>query len=357
MDRSVGREELAAIGDVLRSGGLVAFPTETVYGIAVAAENVQAVERLYAIKRRPRDKPMTMMVRDIPDVTHKLARISRKALALMERHWPGPLTLVLPSQVEGHPFGAMVGFRWPAHTLARKIVDAAGVPLYVPSANVSGQPAATTADEVLAAFPHELDIVVDGGPAEGGVASTVVRVVDENVEILREGAIPRSRIENPTLSRVLFVCTGNTDRSPLLEALMKRRLAEHLGCAESELRQEGFDIQSAGLAATPGRRASRQVRAVARDMFSPPLNLDLHRARKVSQSMLEHASRVYCMERQHRDEILAFFPHRIPDIYLVDPEGGDIDDPAGHGRAAFERTARRLDAAAALLVALYTRTS
>src|SRR5436190_1147594 len=110
--------ELARAGEILRRGGLVAFPTETVYGIAVAATLPEAVERLYRVKRRPRTKPMTLMVADVAEVARRCPRIPPAAQRLMERFWPGPLTLVLRDG-EGH----MTGFRVPAHSLARGLVE------------------------------------------------------------------------------------------------------------------------------------------------------------------------------------------------------------------------------------------
>ena len=357
LDRTVDEAELRRVGAVLREGGLVAFPTETVYGIAVSAEHAPSVERLYALKERPRDKPMTVMVADAQAVRDRCDELPAKAVALMRAFWPGPLTLVLPARMSHQTEGraGLVGFRLPSHPLARGLVRAAGVPLLVPSANRSGQEPASTADEVLAAFPTELDVVIDGGPAQGGVSSSVVQVVGDKVKLLREGAIPRWRIEHPETAHLLFVCAGNTDRSPLAEAIVRRRLATELGCSEAQLSDLGFSIQSAGLAATPGRRASRRARAVAREAFTPPIDLDGHRSRKVTQEMVDDASRIFCMEREQRDQILAFFPHRVRDVFLLDPEGEDIEDPVGRGRPAYDRLAKRLDAASALIVGSLVR--
>jgi protein-tyrosine phosphatase len=348
-DRTAFREELERAGAILRAGGLVAFPTETVYGIAVSAESPGAVERLYALKGRPRSKPMSMMVASSEVVRRRCPDLSPTAIGLMQRFWPGALTLVLPCRAPDGAPGALVGYRYPSHPLALGLVRAAGVPLLVPSANLSGQPPATTAEEVLAQFPDQLDLVIDGGPANRGVASTVVQVVGDEITVLREGAIPEWRIRQPRLASVLFVCAGNTDRSPLAAALLRRRLAAQLGCAEADLEARGYRIASAGIAAEPGRRASRRVRAVAREEFHPPIDLDAHRAAKLDSGMLAGATRVICMERAQREEILAFFPERVRDVMLLDPEGNDVEDPAGEPTSTYRRLARRLDAAAVLI--------
>ena len=350
LDRAAEPADLARAGRLLREGGLVAFPTETVYGIAVSAHRPDAVERLYALKGRERGKAMTMMLADTGPLFERCPQVPAAARALMKRFWPGPLTLVIPD-----PEGRLCGFRLPASPLARGLVREAGVPLLVPSANLSGQPPAVTAEQVLEQLPVGLDLLIDGGTTEGGVASTVVKVTvgpdgKDVLEILREGAIPEARILLPGGANILYVCTGNTDRSPLMAAIVRRRLAEALRVKESELPARGFQIQSAGLAAQEGRRASVNVRKVGREWPGGPLDLEGHVARRVTRELVECATRIYCMERAQRDQILAFFPHRERDVSLLDPELADIDDPDGMGLSEFKRLARRLDAVAALHV-------
>lgn len=350
VDQGVLEPEIARAGEILRGGGLVAFPTETVYGIAVAADIPEAVERLYALKGRPRDKAMTMMVADPTPVRKLCGPVSPTVARLIQRFWPGPLTLVLPALE-----GGLAGFRLPSHPLARRLVEAARVPLLVPSANKSGEPPATTAAEVLAAFPTELDLIIDGGTADGGVSSTVAKVEGDTITVLREGAIPEARLRSSRWSHVLFVCQGNTDRSPLAGAIVRRSLAKRLGCGEHELEGRGFVISSAGLAAEPGAPAGRKARAIAREAFDPPLNLEGHRSQKLTHELVESASRIFCMERAHRDQILAFFPHRERDVLLLDPENNDIADPVGKPISEFRRLASRLNAAATLIVGSLTR--
>lgn len=347
LDRTALATELARAGEILRGGGLVAFPTETVYGIAVAASQPAAVERLYRLKGRPTHKAMTLMIADCAPVQERCPDVPPRAVELMKRFWPGPLTIVLPSPaLEG--MGGMIGFRLPAHPLARGLVRAAGVPLLVPSANPSDLPPARTAEQVLSYFPEGLDLVIDGGAAEGGESSTVVKVEGDEVVVLREGAISSHRVLEPHRERLLFVCTGNTDRSPLAAALVRRQLCQRLGCTEEQLLERGYEVLSAGLAADEGRRASRKAR-VALQEFSPTLSLEGHRAQRLGNELVMGATRIFCMERQHAQQVLAFFPHRVRDVVLIDPEGQDVPDPISEPMDAYRRLIRRLDAAASLI--------
>ena len=344
-DRADVAAELRRAGAILRRGGLVAFPTETVYGIAVAATLPAAVERLYAIKRRPRTKPMTLMVGEVADVRRRVAKLSRTAERLMERFWPGPLTLVLRTD-DGH----MTGFRLPNHPLALGLVREAGVPLLVPSANVSDNPPAVTAEAVLREFPSELDLVIDGGSAAGGVPSTVVQVDEDGaIQVLRVGAIPESRLQETGRVTVLFVCTGNTDRSPLAAALLRRRLADRLHCTDAQVEGRGFSIRSAGVEVGEERPASPAALKTAAEWTGGALSLEGHKSQRVTEQMLESATHVFCMERAHQEEILAFFPNRARDVRLLDPEGNDIEDPAGRSQIVYRRVVGRLDAATTLL--------
>jgi protein-tyrosine phosphatase len=193
-------------------------------------------------------------------------------------------------------------------------------------------------------------MVIDGGSTEGGVPSTVVQVTDDGIEVLREGAIPERHVVDASHLHVLFVCSGNTDRSPLAAALLRRRLAERLGCREAELPARGVTVESAGLhVEAEGRPASDAVRRIASEWPEGPLDVESHRSTRLTEEMVRRATHVYCMERAHLEQILAFFPGRQRDVRLLDPEGHDVEDPAGRTPLAYRNLARRLDAAATLL--------
>ena len=180
-------EGLATAASILRDGGLVAFPTDTVYGVACAASRPDRVDALFELKRRPPDRRIPMLVNGL-DALPAGWVTDERARSLAARFWPGALTLVLPAALPG---GESQAFRAPDHQVALDLISAAG-PLYATSANVSDQPDTLDADDVLIAFatrPDELAAVVDGGRVAGGVASTVVDLSVSPVRVLRAGPI------------------------------------------------------------------------------------------------------------------------------------------------------------------------
>jgi L-threonylcarbamoyladenylate synthase len=175
--------------EALRRGRLVLLPTETVYGLAADPGQPAAMDRLYAAKRRPADKAVTLMVAEWPAIRAFDVAWSPAAETLARTFWPGPLTLVLPSG------SGRLGFRVPDHPVALALLRQFGKPLAVTSANLSGQPPAATAAEALAALGDEVAVALDAGRAPGGVPSTVVRLEGATAEILRPGAIPAAQIQ------------------------------------------------------------------------------------------------------------------------------------------------------------------
>jgi L-threonylcarbamoyladenylate synthase len=184
---------LDAAAAVLRGDGVVAFPTETFYGLAAAATSPAAIARVFSVKGRPETKPVLVLVDSIA-MAESLARdISPTARALMSTHWPGALTLVLharPSVPEGVTARtATIGVRWPSHAVAVGLVRTLGGPVTAPSANPADAPPPCTAQEVLAYFENTLDLVLDGGTTRGGAPSTVLDATVDPPRILRRGAV------------------------------------------------------------------------------------------------------------------------------------------------------------------------
>ena len=186
----------SAVGDaaaVLRGGGLVAFPTETFYGLGASALQAVAVRRVFEVKGRPQSKPVLVLVDSVTMVDAVALEVSPRARALMAAHWPGALTLVfrarpdLPGELTAG--SGTVGVRLSAHPLARALVSALGEPVTAPSANPSGHPAPITAADVLAQFRDRIELVLDGGATAGGEPSTVLDVTVDPPRVIRAGAV------------------------------------------------------------------------------------------------------------------------------------------------------------------------
>ncbi len=178
----------------LRTGRVVAVPTETVYGLAVRCDHQRALDRLRRLKQRPAGKEFSLLVASLEDAC-RIAVFDDRSRRLAGHFWPGPLTLVVPDAR-----GTLVGLRCPDVPATRELVQLVGVPLAAPSANVAGREPARDAHEVLEAFAGAIAAVLDGGPARLGASSTVVRVHDAGLEVLRAGAL------DPTA--VLALLTG-----------------------------------------------------------------------------------------------------------------------------------------------------
>lgn len=170
-------ESLKKAIQILKSGGVIIFPTETVYGIGTLASNEKAIKRIYEIKKRPSDKPLQILIADLKQVESLAQDISTKARELIKKYWPGPLTLVFKARS-----GGSVGIRMPKHDWLLKLIKEIG-PLAATSANLSGEPESLSAQEVRI----EADLLIDGGKCKLGEASTVIDVSVDPPLILREG--------------------------------------------------------------------------------------------------------------------------------------------------------------------------
>jgi L-threonylcarbamoyladenylate synthase len=200
----------AAVADAarcLREGGLVAFPTETVYGLGTDAGNAAAIARLYEAKGRPAFNPLIAHVGDLK-AAQRIARFDEQAIRLAQAFWPGPLTLVLP-KAPGCAVADLatagldtIAVRVPAHRIAREILRAFGGPVVAPSANLSGHVSPTTAAHVSSDLAGRIDLIIDGGAVEVGVESTIVGCFDTPM-LLRPGGVPRGEIER-VLGRALL---------------------------------------------------------------------------------------------------------------------------------------------------------
>ena len=182
---------IAEAAERLRAGAVIAFPTDTLYGVGARARDPVAVERLYRAKSRPDGQPMVWLVTGRDQVeTHAL--ISDAAAELMRRFWPGPLTLVLPTRTPTD--GATIAVRAPDHEVALALLNSLGEPIASSSANPAGEPPPVDADQVIVGMDGRIDLVLDGGPCRIGQPSTILDLSGPSPRILRQGAIPRVKL-------------------------------------------------------------------------------------------------------------------------------------------------------------------
>ena len=194
---------LEKASEFIKQGKIVVFPTETVYGIGTNGLDEQAVKRLYEVKQRPLNKPISLLVSNMEMVKAIAKDITEVEYKIMEKFFPGPLTIILkkkdivPDIVTASQ--ETVGVRMPSGEIARKLIEKAGVPLATPSANITGQPSGTDLQEIEKNFKEKVDFYIDGGECEIGLASTIVQVVEGRIQILRQGSITLEDINQKML--------------------------------------------------------------------------------------------------------------------------------------------------------------
>ena len=212
-------EAISRAADCLRRGGLVAFPTETVYGLGAHAHDRDAVRRLFAAKQRPPNDPLIVHVADVDEMRTLTSQVPPTAAALAERFWPGPLTIVI-SRAASIPLEVTAGMdtvavRVPAHPVAHALLAAARLPIAAPSANLFSRPSATSAAHVLADLDGRIDIVLDAGPVDIGVESTVVDLTTVPPTVLRPGAVGVEQLRDVLPDVQLRTKTVTSSDTPL----------------------------------------------------------------------------------------------------------------------------------------------
>lgn len=204
-------EELIEAAAILKKGGLVAFPTETVYGLGADALNEEAARKIYAAKGRPSDNPLIAHVAKKEDIEPLVREIPEAGKKLMDAFWPGPLTLIFPKsgRVPKGTTGGLdtVAVRMPSDPVARRLIELAGTPVAAPSTNTSGRPSPTTAEHVRQDMDGRIEMIVDGGPVGIGVESTIVDVTGEIPMVLRPGAITMEMLKK---------CVGAVEIDPAI---------------------------------------------------------------------------------------------------------------------------------------------
>lgn len=351
--------KLEEVADALRAGALVIFPTETVYGVAAGAASRSATARLRRVKGRRDSQPFTVHIGTRGEARRYLTSPSPLVRRLARRAWPGPLTIICE---EPHPertevarecpadqlreifCEGTVGLRCPDHTVAADFLRAARTPVVASSANRAGRPPPTDVQAALAELGDEVDYAIDAGRTKLSGSSTIVQVRGNEWSIRRVGVLDARNIGRLARTEVLFVCTGNSCRSPIAEYLFRARLAERLGVPVEELEALGFTVTSAGTFAAVGDPPSA---GTLEELARRGLDARAHRSRPLTVELIHRAERIYCMAPEHREAVLGLVPSAADRVSLLDPAGA-VPDPIGGGaedyRACAEQIGRAVEA-------------
>lgn len=339
----------------LAEGGLVVFPTETVYGVGANATDPAALKRLREVKQRHEVKPFTLHIGSRSAVDRFVPNLSGLGRRLTEKAWPGPLTIIFhvddplaapviretsPEHVPALYHDGTIGIRCPDDDDALNLLSAAGVPIVAASANPAAQPPPVSADEALATLEGQVDLVLDSGRTRYAKASTIVEVEGDGFKVVREGVLDERILRRLTQVNFLVVCSGNTCRSPMAEGILRKALSDKLNTPEKDLEARGYHVESAGISAAGGISAAP---AAVRALRSRGIDIASHKSQPLTLDQLLRADHIFAMTEDHLDSILRLSPQARGRAQKVAEE--DIEDPIGESDEVYVQCARQIEQA------------
>ncbi len=322
----------------LRSGNLIVLPTETVYGVAGLVTDAGARKKLQALRGSDATRPLTIHLASRDDAAGLIGQVGPMGHRLMKKLWPGPVGLMFDvpadrqtevarglglDRVQIFSSGSIV-LRCPDHIVATEVIARAGGPVVITQA--PGSTPATKVDSLTKEVNEQVELIYDAGPSRYSRPSTIVKLDGEKYSIVREGVYDERIIQRLLRTTILFVCSGNTCRSPMAEALTRKAIADRLKVPARELEPHGISVLSAGSFAMPGARATpAAVEAVA------PMGADLskHHSRPLSVELIHQADAIFAMGKSHLQAVAALVPSAMEKASTLDPSGEDVDDPIG----------------------------
>ncbi len=331
--------QVSTVVEALRAGRLAVLPTETVYGLAADPGCAEAVAKLAAVKGRHPDQPFTHHFATGAELTRVAAPPPARVQRLLDRLWPGPLTMILPRRRgDGE-----VGVRVPAHPFTQRVLAKFETGLLMTSVNAVGRPPIHDPATIESEFGHDdgIALLADGGAPQLQEPSAILQLRGRRLEVIRPGILDITELLVGAAATVLFVCTGNTCRSPLAEAIARRLTAKRLKIATEDVLAHGLRFVSAGTETLAGMPASAGSLDAAKEAG---MDLSAHRSEALGPALIRESDRIYCLTPAHLADLIDHVPEAADKTTLLDPNAEGVSDPFGGPIEVYRETRDEIEA-------------
>ena len=337
----------------LAEGRSVAFPTETDYVIASSVRDQTAVRRLVELSPVRNGEPrLTLALKSADEALDWAPRLSPIGRRIARRCWPGPVTILvaddhpeslvhrLPSSARDAVVGAgRLRLRVPGHQMLAECMRMLAGPVVLAEPVGPGEAPLVTAEDVLARVPAAVTLVLDDGRARYAQPASTIEIHEPDFRVVHPGIVSQETLRRLSSLMVLFVCTGNTCRSPMAETIFRQLLAERFGCRPDEIEEHGVVVASAGIAAWGGGKASN---GALEAMAEIGCDLSGHESQPVTENLVRQADIIWTMTASHRAAILSQFPEAGGRVALLSPDRLDVIDPIGGPLATYRKCAQQI---------------
>jgi len=339
---------LQKAAELLRQGGIVVYPTDTLYGLGASITSKEAMDRLFRIKGRGKERPVSLMINSIEQLTRITGPLKPEELRLTEILFPGKITLITPvrRKVEIRKMEHLhrIGFRIPDYQLCHSLVKLNGAPITTTSANIAQQKNLNTVQEIAEVFENQVDLLIDAGPVRSNFGSSVLDISFSPPVLAREGDIPHRIIEKkigykvhrqyPDKYHITFICTGNICRSPMAVGILRRAL-------EQTKYRKIVHVDSAGTLYLPSTPAALEAIEVSEQMG---IDIGSHLSKPLTVEIVLKSDLIICLALNHYQGLVAQYPAFRDKIFLLKQWDRDIKlinpsvaDPIGHNKDYFQR--------------------